>query len=37
MLTTNNLRHIAARSGARDIRKVEIDIVLTYVLSAPLN
>jgi predicted nucleotidyltransferase component of viral defense system len=33
MLTTNDLRRVAARSGARDIGNVEIDIILTYLLQ----
>jgi predicted nucleotidyltransferase component of viral defense system len=33
VLTTNELRRIAARSGAREIRNVEIDIILTYLLQ----
>jgi predicted nucleotidyltransferase component of viral defense system len=33
MLRLNDLRKIAARSGARDISKVEIDIILTYLLQ----
>jgi hypothetical protein len=30
MLTINQLRQVAARSGARDIANVEIDVLLTY-------
>jgi predicted nucleotidyltransferase component of viral defense system len=33
MLRLNDMRKIAARSGARDISKVEIDIILTYLLQ----
>lgn len=33
MLTTNDLRRIAARSGARDIGAVEIDVILTHLLQ----
>jgi len=33
MITTSELRRIAARSGARSIRNVEIDIILTYLLQ----
>lgn len=33
MLSTNDLRKIAARSGARDIGNVEIDVILTYLLQ----
>jgi predicted nucleotidyltransferase component of viral defense system len=33
MLTTNQLRHVAGRSGARDIGNVEIDVILTYLLQ----
>jgi predicted nucleotidyltransferase component of viral defense system len=33
MLTVNDLRKVAARSGARDIGKVEIDVILTYLLQ----
>jgi predicted nucleotidyltransferase component of viral defense system len=33
MLTTNQLRRIAARTAARDIGNVEIDVVLTYLLQ----
>jgi predicted nucleotidyltransferase component of viral defense system len=33
MLTVNDLRKVAARSGARDIGSVEIDVVLTYLLQ----
>jgi predicted nucleotidyltransferase component of viral defense system len=33
MLTTNQLRQSAARSGARDIANVEIDAILTYLLQ----
>ena len=32
MLTTAQLRQVAARSGARDIANVEIDVILTYLL-----
>jgi hypothetical protein len=33
MLTANQLRQSAARSGARDIGNVEIDVILTYLLQ----
>lgn len=33
MLSANDLRKIAARSGARDIGNVEIDVVLTFLLQ----
>lgn len=33
MLTTNQLRQVAARSGARDIANVEIDVILTHLLQ----
>lgn len=33
MLSTNQLRQVAARSGARDIGNVEMDVVLTYLLQ----
>ncbi len=33
MLTANQLRLVAARSGARDIGNVEIDVILTYLLQ----
>ena len=33
MLTSNQLRQSAARSGARDIANVEIDAILTYLLQ----
>ncbi len=33
MLTANQLRQVAARSGARDIGNVEIDVLLTYLLQ----
>lgn len=33
MLTLNQLRQVAARSGARDINNVEIDVLLTYLLQ----
>ena len=33
MLTTAQLRQVAARSGARDIANVEIDVILTYLLQ----
>jgi predicted nucleotidyltransferase component of viral defense system len=33
MLTTSQLRQIAARSGARDIANVEIDVILTHLLQ----
>lgn len=33
MLSANQLRQSAARSGARDIANVEIDVVLTYLLQ----
>ena len=31
MLTTEQIRKVAAQSGARDIEKVETDIVLTHL------
>jgi predicted nucleotidyltransferase component of viral defense system len=33
MLTTSQLRQVAARSGARDIANVEIDVILTFLLQ----
>jgi predicted nucleotidyltransferase component of viral defense system len=33
VITTNELRRIATRSGARQIRNVEIDIILTLLLQ----
>jgi predicted nucleotidyltransferase component of viral defense system len=33
MLSTNDLRRVAARSGARDIGNVEIDVILTHLLQ----
>lgn len=33
MLSVNDLRKVAARSGARDIGNVEIDVILTYLLQ----
>jgi predicted nucleotidyltransferase component of viral defense system len=33
MLTANQLRQVAGRSGARDIGNVEIDVILTYLLQ----
>lgn len=33
MIATNELRRIATRSGARHIRNVEIDIILTLLLQ----
>jgi predicted nucleotidyltransferase component of viral defense system len=33
MLSANQLRQIAARSGARDIANVEIDVLLTHLLQ----
>jgi predicted nucleotidyltransferase component of viral defense system len=33
MLSINDLRKVAARSGARDIGNVEIDVILTYLLQ----
>jgi predicted nucleotidyltransferase component of viral defense system len=33
MLSANELRKVAARSGARDIGNVEIDVLLTYLLQ----
>lgn len=33
MLTTNRLRQIAARPGAKDIRVTEIDVLLTHILQ----
>jgi predicted nucleotidyltransferase component of viral defense system len=33
MLTAQQLRQVAARSGARDITKVEIDVILTILLQ----
>ena len=37
MLTTSQLRQIAARSGARDIANVEIDVILTHLLQLLLE
>jgi len=33
MLTASQLRQVAARSGARDIANVEIDVILTHLLQ----
>ncbi len=33
MLTLNDLRKVAARSSARDIGNVEIDVILTHLLQ----
>src|SRR5580658_362037 len=33
MLAANQLRQVAARSGARDIGNVEIDVLLTHLLQ----
>lgn len=33
MLTANQLRQVAARSGARDIGNVKIDVILTYLIQ----
>ena len=33
MLTANQLRQVASRSGARDIGNIEIDVILTYLLQ----
>ncbi len=33
MLTVNQLRQVAAQSGARDIANVEIDVLLTFLLQ----
>ena len=33
MLSANDLRKVAARSGARDIGNVEIDVILTHLLQ----
>jgi predicted nucleotidyltransferase component of viral defense system len=33
VITTNELRRIATRSGARQIRNVEIDVILTLLLQ----
>jgi predicted nucleotidyltransferase component of viral defense system len=33
MLTTEQIRRVAQQSGARDIEKVETDIILTYLLQ----
>ena len=33
MLTTQQIRRIADQSGARDIEKVEVDIILTHLLQ----
>jgi predicted nucleotidyltransferase component of viral defense system len=33
MLTANQLRQVAGRSGARDIGNVEIDVILTYLIQ----
>ena len=33
MLTTEQLRKIAQQSGARDVSKVETDIILTFLLQ----
>ncbi len=33
MLSANDLRRVAARSGARDIGNIEIDVILTHLLQ----
>lgn len=33
MLTANQLRQVAARSGARDIANVETNVILTHLLQ----
>ena len=33
MLTANQLRKVAARSGARDVSKIEIDVILIVLLQ----
>ena len=33
MLTANQLRPVAGRSGARDIGNIEVDVILTYLLQ----
>ncbi|HXM36530.1 MAG TPA: nucleotidyl transferase AbiEii/AbiGii toxin family protein [Pyrinomonadaceae bacterium] len=33
MLTTNQLRQIAFRTGARDLANIEIEVLLTYILQ----
>jgi hypothetical protein len=33
VLTLSELRRVAARSGARDISEVEIDVILTHLLQ----
>ena len=33
MLALGELRKVAARSGARDISNVEIDVILAYLLQ----
>ena len=33
MLTGNDLRKVAGRSGARDIGNVEVDVILTFLLQ----
>ncbi len=33
MLSANDLRRIAVRSGARDMGKIEIDVILTHLLQ----
>ena len=33
MLTANQLRQVAARSGARDIANVETDVILIHLLG----
>jgi predicted nucleotidyltransferase component of viral defense system len=33
VISANEIRRIAAKSGARDVRKIEIDIVLTFLLQ----
>ena len=33
MLSANDLRKMAARSGSRDIGNVEIDVILTFLLQ----
>lgn len=36
MISANEIRRIAAKSGARDVRKIEIDILLTFLLTLTL-
>ncbi len=37
MLRLNDLRKVAARSGARDIGNVEIDVILTHMWNGPTS